>query len=327
MSKSGAFPKGVKFTWDLHCWIQTGKVWHLRQVRLYESESYFTEYKEFNPVEIGEKIKKGITLPNRNRPDLNDKKYWYEYIQEKKKEWIKEDNRYEIDDSQVVAMNQIININGTAQLPHNRLYTLNTLADLQNILIDRKDEIYEYFYTTNEQWTKLTQDIYNSNNESIWTFLVGCGYALGKQKGIEMLTKLLTGSDLKQPPISKIWIEGESISPRLKEGNTHVDLAIGVIARRKGTKSGIRYDNSIATWVCFCEAKFSSDISSGVKYDANRNQLVRDIENAICFQDSGIYAENVYVTIITPRFYEHKRSELELKYKNYQSDPTVIKEP
>lgn len=112
----------------------------------------------------------------------------------------------------------------------------------------------------------------------------------------------------------------------MNEGNTHVDLAIGAIARREGTKSGIRYDGTTAPWICFCEAKFSSDISLSVKYDTNRNQLVRDIENAICFQDSGIYAESVYVTIVTPRFYEYKRSKLESKYKGYKSNPAIIKE-
>lgn len=172
------------FTWRYHSAI----------LRVYESESYFAECKELSPIEIGEKIEKGITLPNRNRPEFSDKKYWYEYTQEKKKEWGKEEDNRKIS-LPVTEMNPIINTKNAARFSCNKLYTLDTLADLQNSLMDRKDEIYKYFYTTNEQWKKLTEGIYNSNNESIWTFLVSCGYALGKQNGIETLTKLLTGSD------------------------------------------------------------------------------------------------------------------------------------
>jgi len=193
------------------------------------------------------------------------------------------------------------------------------LRNIQDNLIRFKDEIYDYFYTTDAQWNQFI-NINNCKNEGIWVFLVSCGYALGKNQGLETLSNLLLKSDMEQPSNPKIFYEAQPISPRIDEGNTCVDLAIGAISRRQGTGSGIKFDKLAPSWICFCEAKFDSDISGKVKYDPNRNQLARVIENAICFQDSGNYVDGVYVTIITPKAYRDKRQLLERKFFDYNEN-------
>jgi len=200
------------------------------------------------------------------------------------------------------------------------------LQHIQETLAGLKKQIYKYFYTTERQWQKFTQKINNYENEGIWVFLIACGYALGEQKGLNILTKILTGSEQEQPANHKIWFEAEPIPTRKgnEEKNTHMDLSLGSIAKRFGTQSGIKLDTSNPSWVCFCEAKYNRDISCCVTHDPNRNQLIRVIDNAICFQDNGIYAERVYVTVITPKAYEHRRPLLESKLKEYQGKLSVI---
>jgi len=48
-----------------------------------------------------------------------------------------------------------------------------------------------------------------------------------------------------------------------------------------------------------------SDISISVTYDIHRNQLARVIENALCFQGSGKYAEKIHVTLVTPSIFRN----------------------
>jgi hypothetical protein len=149
-------------------------------------------------------------------------------------------------------------------------------------------------------------------NEQIWTFLMACGYALSGEAGLKELTRVLTGSDLPLPAKPKIWIEVSPLPPRQKEGNAFVDLALGTISRRSPTKSGIELDFSDNGWVCFCEMKYDSDISPKTTYDVNRNQLLRVIENALCFQNAGKLADKIYVTLVTRR-----ESRSESNHKKY----------
>ena len=128
------------------------------------------------------------------------------------------------------------------------------------------------------------------------------------------VTNILTGTDLRQPDDAKIWLEVLPQPPRDHEGATHVDLAVGSIARRGNSKSGINLRSGSQTWICFCEMKWNSDISMSVTYDPGRNQLARVIENALCFQGEVTYADEVYVALVTPETF--KRTEGD--YRGYQ---------
>ena len=143
---------------------------------------------------------------------------------------------------------------------------MNSLAE---ILMDYHDELDEYLYIGYARWDDLIKRIereertpsHDFADEQIWTFLVGCGYAIAGQQGIAMLTRTLTGLNQGQPTNQKIWFEVLPIPPRKGEGETHLDLALGTIARRKGTESGIELGDVEFPWICFCEMKWYSDIS------------------------------------------------------------------
>ena len=128
------------------------------------------------------------------------------------------------------------------------------------------------------------------NDEKVWTFLVACGYAMGGAEGVASLARKITGKDLAQPEHNKIWFEVLPKPPREREGNTNLDLALGAIRRRGNTKSGVKFAAHSVPWICFCEMKWGSDMSVGVTWDAGRNQLIRVIENALCFQANHQYA-------------------------------------
>ena len=112
------------------------------------------------------------------------------------------------------------------------------------------------------------------------------------------------------------------------EGNTCIDLALGAISGRKPTKGGIQLvDNMEHPWICFCEMKYDSDISGGTTHDKGRNQLLRVIENALCFQNSLGYVSKVFVTLVTPYAYKYERVKSSLykyKYEEYKNDHTKI---
>ena len=137
-------------------------------------------------------------------------------------------------------------------------------------------------------------------DEQVWTFLVGCGYAMAGAEGLAKLTNVLTGMDLPQPDDARIWLEVLPVPPRNRERQTHVDLAIGSITIRENTDSGINLGRDPQPWICFCEMKWRSDISLRVTHDPDRNQLARVIENALCFQGEGGYSDEVHVALITP---------------------------
>lgn len=141
-----------------------------------------------------------------------------------------------------------------------------------------------------------------SGNEKIWTYLVA---------------DILTNSTFKTDYISficgekvkaadpEIWYEAEPIPPRIGEGNTKLDLAFGSIRLREGTQLGIEYDSTQNdSWVCFVEAKFYSDCSTTVSNDPLRNQIIRVIENLLCFQSLGKFPKKLYFTLLTPRVFK-----------------------
>ena len=160
-------------------------------------------------------------------------------------------------------------------------------------------------------------------DEQVWTFLAGCGYAISGTEGLASITNILTGADLPQPDDANIWMEVLPLPPRTREGNTHVDLAIGHIARRGNSESGIKLKHSPESWICFCEMKWNSDISLCVTYDRNRNQLARVIENALCFQDEVRYSDEVHVALVTPAIFKRPDSEFRAyqgMFRRYESD-------
>lgn len=164
-------------------------------------------------------------------------------------------------------------------------------------------------------------------DEALWTFLAACGYAMGGLDGVAGLTKILTGADMPHTNDSMIWLEARPLPPRNREGNTNLDLAVGRVAGRGTTKSGIELDALSSPWICFCEMKWNSDISESVSNDPLRNQLVRVIENALCFQNKGKYAEYAYVTLVTPAIFKDNPSEHRIyqdKFSEYKTNVACI---
>jgi len=205
-------------------------------------------------------------------------------------------------------------------------------APLAKALDRHRGEIEPYLYVGRAKWENLIKSIRAQEqaqspyfaNEKVWTFLFSCGYAVNGKPGIRELTRIMTGADQVQPSHPQIWFEVLPIPPRKYEGNTSVDLALGTISPRKPTKGGIQLDClEQKTWVCFCEMKFYADIASDTTHDSQRNQLLRVIENALCFQNSEIHAERVYVTLVTPEIFrnaELKSKLYQYKFEEYQSN-------
>ena len=171
-------------------------------------------------------------------------------------------------------------------------------------------------------------------DEEVWTFLAACGYAIAGSQGVKKLTKILTGLDLTQPEDAKIWLEALPFPPRKDEGNTNLDLALGTITCRDGTTGGIKLGPQSPSWICFCEMKWYSDISTRTTHDIHRNQLARVIENALYFNDrdedkhsdcvdGDRYSDCVYVALVTPKAFKNREVNSRLyqyKFAEYEAD-------
>lgn len=166
------------------------------------------------------------------------------------------------------------------------------------------------------------------DDEQIWTFLVGCGYAAANTEGVGTLTRRLLGRNQVHLSHAKIWFEVLPDTPRDCEGKTHLDLAVGTIRQRTPTQSGIELDDVDAPWVCFCEMKWYSDISTGVTYDTMRNQLARVIENALAFRGFNRLAESVTVILVTPKIFApdaaQKSRLFQYKFAEYAKQPAQL---
>ena len=174
---------------------------------------------------------------------------------------------------------------------------------LAELLHENKGAIRLHLSLGSVCWEDLVGRVGGSSaarDEQLWTFLAACGYAIAGSDGVRQLTEILAGSGLHRDN-SRIWLEAMPMSPRKKEGNTHLDLALGTIRCRKGTDGGIELEDVSEPWICFGEAKLFSDLSHGVTHDPHRNQLARVAENALCFQREGRYARRIYVTLVTPK--------------------------
>jgi hypothetical protein len=111
------------------------------------------------------------------------------------------------------------------------------------------------------------------------------------------------------------------------ESNSKIDLAIGAIALRPGSRNGIAFNPDCADeWACFVEAKLFSDSAYRTTNDPYRNQLERDIESLLCFQANGHFPQKLFFTILTPRkFKEKPRSRLYgYRIEEYQKDKSKV---
>ena len=189
-------------------------------------------------------------------------------------------------------------------------------------LVDRVER--EEAAANRRQETAQKRDFYD---EQIWSFLVGCAYALAPSGPTQLAAQLIESRAVS--PCTAIWFEVQPCSPRSREGNTRVDLALGGIRRRPGTESGIEYDPALASWVALCECKWYSDIDTKVSYDKHRNQLLRVIENAVFFQSGGTRPERAHVVIVTPASFKKRKVKSRLyqyKFEEYKSDQNRIVE-
>ena len=228
--------------------------------------------------------------------------------------------------------------------------------DIARSLERNCDAIRKYLYTSDAQWGSFLQaagrlwdkECEDSRDERLRTFLLACGYAAAKESGVDTLTEVLTGVPASAIPRLKpgqlahsgelgsahggiseshIWLEAMPIPPLKREGNTHVDLALGTIARREKTDSGIELATVKSPWACFCELKWCADISPDTKQFVHRNQLLRVIENALCFQKNGRCADQVFVTLVTPASLRNAPVKSRLyhyKYEEYSTDKRAI---
>ena len=90
-----------------------------------------------------------------------------------------------------------------------------------------------------------------------------------------------------------------------------------------GTDGGIQAAQG-ASWVCFCEMKWYSDISGKVTHDIHRNQLARVIENAIAFASAPL--DRAHVALVTPASFRASRSRLYgYKFEEYERDANVFR--
>ena len=132
-----------------------------------------------------------------------------------------------------------------------------------------------------------------------------------------------------------VFIETQPYPSRKDEGNTSLDLALGTISIREKTEGGIELKNCSSSWVCFCEMKWSSDISYKVTHDLHRNQLARVIENSIFFnnkagchdQSNARYPNHVYVALVTPKVFRDANVKSRLyqyKFEDYRVDSTNL---
>ena len=181
--------------------------------------------------------------------------------------------------------------------------------------------------TTDDQKRKIRVAIESNNfykNEGVWTFLVADILSTSSNRNYYIELFCDSGIELDLDP--DIWFEAMPTPPRTgKSGypeKTHVDLAFGNIKKRGDTGAGIEfYQNKKDSWVCFVEAKLEEDVSTGTIHDDKRNQIIRIIDNLICFQKNGKFPQKLFFAMLTPRSYRDKPTErhygfLINRYKN-----------
>ncbi|MDF1862123.1 MAG: hypothetical protein P1U87_18045 [Verrucomicrobiales bacterium] len=198
----------------------------------------------------------------------------------------------------------------------------------------QKRELEPFFGITDGRWDNLMlrlqkelkpqQDYYD---EVVWTFLLSLAFVSDGAAGVNALYQALTGTAEKIETSNAIRLEALPIPPRIMEGNTNIDLALGAISERSGTPGGIDYDIQKGKSIVFCEMKWYSDISTKVTHDQTRNQLSRIIENAMTFQTNGKFPEKVTVTLVTPQLFVGQAIKSRLyqyKFEEYKNSPKSL---
>ena len=115
------------------------------------------------------------------------------------------------------------------------------MPGLRTIIQDNELRIREHVMLSDKYWRNVIGRVPTSDltaekelyDEQVWTFLLACGFALMGSHGVRILSTVLTGNnDLIVPDDHKIWLEALPLPPRIREGNTNLDLALGNIDRR-----------------------------------------------------------------------------------------------
>lgn len=190
-------------------------------------------------------------------------------------------------------------------------------------------------HTTNNQKAEIRKVIESNKfyrNEKVWNFLIAD--ILSNSMNRNYYIKLFCNNSIKIESKIDIWYEAEPISPRKgkrgnSEGNTKLDLAFGNIKRRGKTDAGIEYNSKEkSSWLCFVEAKLFSDCSTLVSYDPLRNQIIRVIENLLCFQGGREFPQNLFFTLLTPRLFRDNPKSRFYGYKidEYEDPKNIIKD-
>ena len=191
-----------------------------------------------------------------------------------------------------------------------------TTEEIIELINQQRAILSEYTRATEGHWEAMIRRMENfristsgekvgCHDEEIWTFLTSIAFASDGESGNSALFQALAES--AEPSVeSQQWLESLPLPPRDREGNTHLDLAMGSIQKRGETSNGIEYDGSNRP-VIFCEMKWFSDLSYGVTGDPHRNQLIRVIENAVTFQSNAGQPESVHVTLVTPREFKDRK--------------------
>jgi hypothetical protein len=208
------------------------------------------------------------------------------------------------------------------------------MTTLTNCILQHKTRIKEALHIGYANWDNLVARIKRQErnhlpdfyDEKVWTFLVSCVYAIQGPPGIGLLAQLLTEANVPPHSATKAWFEVLPLPPRFKEGNTHLDFALGNIELRNGTRSGIEFGGHEQSWICFVECKWYSDIAGFVSHDKQRNQFARVIENAIYFKCGDQLPQQVHVTLVTPEVFKSYKTRSRLyqyKFIEYsQADET-----
>jgi hypothetical protein len=199
--------------------------------------------------------------------------------------------------------------------------------------------------TTDSQWKSFLKRLKNQElqgykdfyDEQVWTFLVMSWYADNNTERIRKLVHTITlNKNLNVGENDKIWLEALPIPPRMKEGNTNIDMALGAIELRELGKqdphsekkgNGIKYSGD-GEFICFCEMKWYSDIDKSVTHDRHRNQMIRLIENALNFRnDDNRLPNQVFVTLITPNIFKKREPKSRFyayKFEEYKKDKKAV---
>lgn len=187
------------------------------------------------------------------------------------------------------------------------------MAGLARTITSNMDQILPRMHLGRAHWDDLVDAIERAEggrsecyDEQLWTFVLACLYAMDGEGPSKLAAQLTKTEDITA---DKLWFEVKSRSPRINEGQTVLDLALGDINLRKGTRSGIELGSGKTNNIVFCEFKWCSDLDYRVSYDLHRNQLARVIENALFFRSSdGRFAKQAHVCLVTPKIFRERNA-------------------